>query len=297
MATGGLAAFLTFQFLLVSISAGPVSTEPTPQLGMRWLDPDGQRLPFESDDEVLRFLATAEIVKTKPISEGIGNSLKVLLEKDGLRMHAVFRSIRVHTRKLRLADGAQSELRDDYIFECAAYRLSRLLGLDAVPPTVERSVHDKKGSLQAWVEKARMERKIQEQRIEFPKQSIRRLQVQSLRLFDSLINNPDRHLANMLWDTEGRLWLIDHTRAFQDGHRIRAGRLIRGCAKDVWEKLRALDEIKLKDNLGPYLPLDQIQAVVKRRELLLELVGGLISSQGEDRVLFEASSFRLSTLQ
>ena len=45
-----------------------------------------------------------------------------------------------------------SPLPDSYLYEIAAYELSKLLGLDIVPPVVERQIEETKGSLQAFVE-------------------------------------------------------------------------------------------------------------------------------------------------
>ena len=36
-----------------------------------------------------------------------------------------------------------------------------------------------------------------------------------MRLFDSLIFNDDRNPGNYLFDADWKLWMIDHSRAFQ----------------------------------------------------------------------------------
>ncbi len=56
------------------------------------------------------------------------------MEKDGIRMHAICRDVHVERSKMPLSDGNISFFfRDDIIFECAAYELAKLLGLDTVP--------------------------------------------------------------------------------------------------------------------------------------------------------------------
>ena len=68
---------------------------PSPrQLESPWLRPDGDPLPFKTDEEILEFLSTAEVVSMKRIGEGINQTKKVLLEKDGLRMNAAFRDVK-----------------------------------------------------------------------------------------------------------------------------------------------------------------------------------------------------------
>ena len=39
----------------------------------------------------------------------------------------------------------------------------------------------------------------------------------SLRIFDELIQNRDRNTGNLLWTTDWKMWMIDHTRAFRLG--------------------------------------------------------------------------------
>ncbi|HYN44248.1 MAG TPA: hypothetical protein VE129_20905, partial [Thermoanaerobaculia bacterium] len=137
-------------------AAGPASAAaPVPAAAMRWTDPDGKPLPFKTDEELLEFLRTAEVKKEKELSTGITHPLKLLLEKDGVRANAVFRSVSEEKRSVAFARG-ESELffRDSYLFEPAAYEMSLLLGLDNVPPVTLRKHGGKSGSVQIWVEGA-----------------------------------------------------------------------------------------------------------------------------------------------
>ncbi|MCZ6486019.1 MAG: hypothetical protein O6826_10005, partial [Acidobacteria bacterium] len=68
-----------------TVSLGPAQTSTSSV----WLDPDGQPLPFQSNEAIEDFLRTAEIVSQRRIGEGINNPFKVLLEKDGVQMNAV----------------------------------------------------------------------------------------------------------------------------------------------------------------------------------------------------------------
>ncbi len=111
-------------------------------------DAKGQPLPLESYEEIAHFLNTARVVSSKQIGQGVTGARKVLLEKDGLRVNAVFRDVRINETRT-LPSGTQVAFRDDYIFECAAYELSQMLGLDNVPPTVEREILGEKGPLKS----------------------------------------------------------------------------------------------------------------------------------------------------
>ncbi len=120
-----------------------------------WLGPGGKPLPYRTEDEVLDFMRTARVVQSDEIEEGVSEPRKVLLEKDGIRLHAIFRDVNYdgRGRTTILADGSKViGFRDSYLFEVAAYELSRLLGLDNVPPTVLRTIGGDHGSLQLWIE-------------------------------------------------------------------------------------------------------------------------------------------------
>ena len=161
----------TFAFIVAFAIAVPASAAQAPTDGAwsspqpayaghvghdhPWLGADGQPVPFDSDEEVLDFLRTADVVSTESIPTGITKPKKLLLERNGVRMHAVFRNVDLTKRRVRLDDGHfYMRLRDYGLFEVAAYRLARMLGYDNVPPAVVRRVGRTRGSLQLWVEQA-----------------------------------------------------------------------------------------------------------------------------------------------
>ena len=77
------------------------------------------------------------------LTGGVTFPTKLLLEKDGVRADAVFRDVD-EDRPTPTFGGGRDELyfRDSYIFEPAAYELSRLLGLDNVPPATLRKLDE-----------------------------------------------------------------------------------------------------------------------------------------------------------
>lgn len=87
------------------------------------------------------FLKTAKIIKGETIGEGVTKSKKLFLRKGDVEAQAVWK------RPTSLG----AELYDKWQCEIAAYRLDKLLGLNMVPPTVERRYRLNSGSLQLWV--------------------------------------------------------------------------------------------------------------------------------------------------
>ncbi len=135
--------FLAGMLLLVA----PVTSAQT-----KWLDVNGDPLPFADDPAVLDFLRTAPVVGETDIGVGVNRSQKLTLEKDGLRAHGIFRHVDVRRQNHRVGDRYYFQFADSYLFECAAYELATMLGLHGVPPAVLRTIRGRKGSLQIWVE-------------------------------------------------------------------------------------------------------------------------------------------------
>ena len=102
----------------------------------RWMGADGEYLPFQSDEEILAFLGSAEAERVKELTTGVNRPLKVLLRKDGILAHAIFRTVDIKKTRFETQKHVYLDFRDSYVYECAAYEMSRLLGIDNVPPCV-----------------------------------------------------------------------------------------------------------------------------------------------------------------
>ncbi len=251
-----------------------------------WLDPEGKPLPFTSDEEVMEFLRTARLIRFREIPVGVTQPRRALLEKDGVRMHAIFRDVNMDKPMQRLASGTVvMNFRDSYIFEPAAYELSRLLGLDNVPPAILRKLRGKRGSLQAWVENAMTETSRVSDNITAPDKILWSKQMWNMRVFDNLIYNTDRNQGNILYDSDWNLWLIDHSRAFRREKELRTPELIVKCGRKLWEKLKSLDEQVVRERLKKFLRSSQIKALLRRRDILVAHIQKLIEERG-DKVLF-----------
>jgi hypothetical protein len=173
--------------------------------------------------------------------------------------------------------------RDSYQFECAAYNLAELLGLDNLPPVVLRDMEGKRGSLQIW-----MEDSLDEEAEGFSPPSAMEWgqQLWEMHFFDNLIANVDRNSGNGLVDTQYKLWLIDHTRAFQSiSELIEPGRFAR-VNRGLWTRLLELSEDDIRGAVSGYLAQNQIAALMTRRNLLIDHVKKLIAERGEEAVLY-----------
>jgi len=262
---------------------------PLPQAeARRWLGPDGAVLPFTTDEEALAFLRDAEILSTEDIPVGVTNPEEALLEHDGVRAKAVYKDIDVTYERTRMSNGEHfMNLRDYYVFEVAAYEMSLMLGLDNVPPTVLRTVRRDGFSLQLWIHNGMTEKTRSEEGLRDPNRMAWTQQVQTMYLFDDLIGNVDRNAGDIVIDRETwKLWMIDHSRAFQIDERLRYVDRILYCDSVVWERLATLDEQVLKSRLGEYLTPSAIRKVLERRDGLVAHIQALIDLKGPGAVLF-----------
>jgi len=285
-----LAGILLAGFLASAAAPSVVSGQTqtaAPAASMRWTDPDGKPLPFASEDELLVFLRTADVKSEKEVSGGITFPTKLLLEKDGVRADAIFRDVNEDKLVATLVRG-RSELnfRDSYIFEPAAYELSRLLGLDNVPPATLRKLHNKKGSVQIWVENAMTEMKRFKDNVKAPDETRWNKQLQIINVFDALVYNTDRNRGNILITPDWKLWMIDHTRAFRRIKELQHGEALKQCERGLYEKIKALDEAVARERLKEYLSSYELDALFHRRKLILERLDKLIAEKGEGSVLY-----------
>lgn len=240
--------------------------------------------------EVEQFLRKARFVAREPLGSGVTASLKVTLELDGKRQFAVLKTVDQSRPGARLNSAGQMEIdfQDSWRTEVAAYELDKLLGLGMVPATIERRspYENKPGSLQLWVEASMSEAKRREKAVIPPNADRWAQQLASMYVFDALIYNTDRHANNLLITDTFDVRLIDHSRSFRPNAELRNKDDLRRFSRAVVEKIAQLDDSVLEKKLGDYLSLTQISGLLKRRQLLLDLVDDLVKQLGEQGVFY-----------
>jgi hypothetical protein len=253
-----------------------------------FLGPEGRPLPFQNDGEILAFLTVAEVISMDTIPEGVTRPRKVLLESDEIRAHAVFRVVEEVYEQTRLSDGRlRQRLRDSAALEVAAYRLSIMLGMHTVPPAVERRIGREQGTLQLWIENAITES--ERRRNDMGPTDLLKLNrdIQTMRAFDILVGNDDRNPGNILYERDSwRLWMIDHTRAFQAFYGEPDFSELHWCERGLWETLQTLDRRDVEAELGDYLSDHELDALFERRDALVAHIQGLIDDRGRGAVLY-----------
>jgi len=238
------------------------------------------------------FLQTAEIVQSEqPFKdrEAVTNPWRLTLEKDGVTKRAIWKN----------CQGRMRGFVENWRWEIAAYRLDKYLGLHMVPPTVERRFQEERGSCQLWVDTKMSLKDKYEKNIKTPSYKVfhwnRALYLQ--RAFDNLIANEDRHQNQYLITEDWRMILIDHSRTFRTSgkftkkliydEKYREGpRLMKQLPRPFYEKLKNLNAEVIRSVAGEYLTDKEIEAVLKRRDLIVAWVDKRIEKLGEENVLY-----------
>lgn len=251
------------------------------------LGPDGAPLPFTSDQEILDFLVNAEIVEWAYTGEGVTRPRRVVLEKDGLRLQAIFHDVHTVKERVRLPNrGILLNYKDSYTSQVAGYRVAMLLGLDNVPPAVIRDWGRERGSAALWIEGAETEGARLAKGEDPPFPLVYQHRFFDLRVFDNLINNTDRNQGNLLFDSPGKLWFVDHTRSFGSSRNLPDPDLVTHCSRPLWATLRALDPAAVDAQLSDLLSKPERRALFERRDRIVALLEKRIERLGEDQVLF-----------
>lgn len=252
-------------------------------------DVEGNPLPFQTEEEAEAFLVEAEVTSHREIGTGVTSPWKLVLEKDGLKVHAAFNYVNERAEKQDLGDDT-TELFfvDSYQADIAAYKLSRLLGVKMIPPGVERKVEDKVGVVRLWIEELESYREwLDAGGSGQPGSWYLHRQLKDQKTFDLLIRNLDRNATNINWDPDWNLWMIDQTRSMGRLPELDAKEKadFKGCSRDLFEAMKALDPKTVKRELGDYLSTFEIKALMKRRDKLIKL----IEREGGEKILFNYS--------
>lgn len=249
--------------------------------------------PFGADwrkhrEEIEEFLAGATVVEIKAIAVGVTKPSRVLLEREGVRAGASWKTFDLVAPRVTLPDGrSEVNFRDSYKHEIAAYVLDRLLGLDLVPPTVVREIDGTKGAIRFWVEGMTEADRLRG-RLDVPDAESWLRQMNAVRLFAALIDNMDyRNVANLVVDADFRISAIDLSRGFGVKKRLLAEERLSMVSRAVLDRLRTLQRSTLDESLGEWLTRLQIKMLLKRRDLLVARFEALIALRGEAAVVYD----------
>jgi len=231
------------------------------------------KAPALSDEEMERFLLKAKVGKTKGIKKGVTGSLQATLTDGTITHDAHIQTIDESKQEFRSTGGTEFNFRDSWMFNVAAYKIDRLIGLKVVPVTVARRYKSDPASFTWWIDDVMMdEAERLKKKTPAPNPIVWNEEMQLVRLFDQLIYNIDRNLGNLIITNDWRMWAIDHTRAFRTFDTLKTPGNIARCDRQVFERLKALNKETLQSEIGKYVQQWQMDALLKRRDIIVKML-------------------------
>jgi hypothetical protein len=238
----------------------------------------------------LEFLRTAKVVRGRQLSSGVTSPYRLTLS-DGVVTHdAGFQSVEERRAQADFGPrGVEYNFVDSHHFNLAAFVIAGLVGLDAMmPATVHRVWNGREGTLTWWIDDAIEERTRRKENREAPNRVLWAHQLYKMRAFAVLVGDTDRNLGNMLITPDWRLWMIDFTRAFRRQTDIKYPKDLPQVDRTVLARLRTLDGPTLRAATAHCLSEFEVEAVMKRRDVLVAHFDALIAAKGRATVLYGA---------
>jgi hypothetical protein len=176
---------------------------------------------------------------------------------------------------------------DSYRYNLAAYALASLVGLEHMMPVyVERRWNGQTGSMGWWVTTLMDEGERLKKKVQPPRPAEWNYQMYRMRVFAALVRDTDRNLGNVLITPDWKVMMIDFTRAFRLQPELLHIQDLNRLDRNLLPKLEALERTTVKQAVGDWLTQAEIDAMMKRRDLLVAHYKKLIAEQGEDKVLY-----------
>jgi hypothetical protein len=247
-----------------------------------------------ADDQLSReqqeeFLLHAKVIRSRKTGEGKTNPYRLTLSDGNIEHDASFQTVFVRENYRVFEDGTtEMNYVDSYLYNIAAYRLARMLGLeDMMPVTVERKCLGEIGSLSWWLSVQMNERERTEKNIDPPDLLAHNKQKHKMRVFSELVYDSDRNDTNVLIGENWELYMIDFSRAFRLYRDLKDARNLEYCDRDLFSKLQQLDQDAVLKETKGFLTKDEVKAVMARRDLIVGIFKKMIEEKGEGAVLYD----------
>ena len=243
--------------------------------------------PVLTREEMEQFLLTAKVLKTKSFSKGVTKARRVSMSDGRITHDAQIQDVDIEKAIFEVGPKhTEINFKDLFRYNIAAYRLSRLLGLENVPVSVELTVDGKHSAVTWWIDDVAMEEGERAKKNIEGNDRRRQNYFAVMMVFDELIQNRDRNGGNILWSSDWTLWMIDHTRAFRLGKELLRPKSLTVCDGTFLERLRELTRPALAKAVGKSLTGAEIDALLSRRDRIVKVFDGRIASLGPEAVLF-----------
>jgi hypothetical protein len=265
--------------VLASPTAASFAQAPavTPAAGTAVTPAESAKTWPEHRGEIEAFLKSADVVSMEDLKIGVTHPHRAKLAPGGPVEYIAFKDV---------PPGRPAGYWESYKSEIAAYEMDKLLGLEMVPPTVEKRVKGNLGAAVMWCSPTKSFHDLGGVPTPPPQQFARwTRQLVRAKMFDNLIGNKDPNLGNWLVDPAWNLILIDHTRAFTTDKDL--VHKLEHVDSELWDKMKGLTLESITPVLSPYMGKGEIKAIIARRDKLAQMVDKMVAEQGEAAVMLK----------
>lgn len=215
------------------------------------------------------YLRTAEVVKMEDIGLGVTKPRRAYLAPGGPLDRMAWKTIR---------PGIHQGFWESYKSEIAAYELDKLLGLDMIPPTVERRVKGDVGAAVMWISPTKSFKDLGGPPSAPPdKLAAWNRQLIRAKMFDNLICNIDPNLGNWLVDSSWNL-----SRSFTTKKDMVHG--MTRIDRELWDRMKMLTVESLTPALEKWIGSREIRAIIERRDRMQGVIDRLVAATSEAAV-------------
>jgi hypothetical protein len=244
--------------------------------------------PEATKEQMRDLLLKGKVVESRHTKKGITDPWRLKLSDGTMTHEAVFQSIDEHKASLQFADG-HTELNfvDSYKYNIAAYTLAELIGMeDMLPVYVERKWQGNVGSLSWWLPVKMDEQDRAKRKISAPDSDAWNKQMYKIRVFDELVWDSDPNLTNVLIGEDWKIYRVDFSKTFRLSKDLKDPKDLVRCDRQLFEKLKALNETELTQKTKNYLTKTEVQGVMGRRDKIVAYFQQLITQKGESEILY-----------
>jgi hypothetical protein len=244
--------------------------------------------PSLTKEQMKQFLLTAKVIKSGPAHKGITHTLRLTLTDGTITHDAHFQPIDEHAMMKQMASGrTEMNFVDSYKYNIAAYELAAMLGLDnMVPVYVQRKYDGKTGSFGWWLPVKMDEADRLKQKIPVPDPDSWNKQMYRVRVLDQLVYDTDANLTNVQIGEDWKIYRIDFSRAFRLDKDLQTPKDLVQCDRQLFTKLKTLDGNELAVRTKAFLTKQEVQAVMTRRDKIVDYFQKLIAEKGENEILY-----------
>ncbi|MEJ2086189.1 MAG: metallophosphoesterase [Acidobacteriota bacterium] len=215
------------------------------------------------------FMRETEASNCRLLQKGLRHAEVCELDGETMQLRIVFQDVDEQSGSVA---EEPSNIPRSYRNEIASYHLDRILGLGMVPVTVAKTIDQRPGSAQLFLESA-VDLPLIEIYEQFDLRDALEDQISEARIFSALVAVQERNDAGkMILPQEGRIAIADNTKAFGTAVELDPQWFEASCGPlraDLAHALRSLSQESLQQLIGTYLSPAQIEALLGRRDSIL----------------------------